>query len=472
MKPLNRWFASRNQEGLTESVSKEEYSRLTQLRNESVVLFDQLNAVVDEVEQTIGHLTAIADASSVQEKALRERSEQATSRIEETFSSLQEVASAAEQISGASAHLHQKSAETKEIVLDVVRSLTNTDQVMNDLNAHNKAMEQHITQLIEQTSHISEINQFIQEIVAQTSLLALNASIEAAHAGEFGRGFSIVAQQIKKLAEQSHAAVTRSSTMVEQIEQGVKLVVASVENERRAVDRGIAEMSVNRDRMDVIFSRIHEVNELVNQTNSASREQTIHMNGTTEMLKDVVDSVNETFVSVEGTLHLMDKQREQIGKLNRIGRNLQKSSADLSKAIEQADAGRTAGQTQSAAKAKTTDTSAIQNWLRNAAAETELIVLDEQSHQRKLTEMLRSKADIEAIWSNREDGSFIFSLPEAGLVNAKGREWWKRGMAGQSFESSVYVSAITKRLCVTIAVPIRSADGKVVGVIGADISVT
>ena len=61
--------------------------------------------------------------------------------------------------------------------------------------------------LIEQTSKINEINDFIQEIVSQTSLLALNASIEAAHAGEFGRGFAVVAQQIKKLAEQSHEAV-------------------------------------------------------------------------------------------------------------------------------------------------------------------------------------------------------------------------------------------------------------------------
>ncbi|MFX3631989.1 MAG: methyl-accepting chemotaxis protein [Candidatus Pristimantibacillus sp.] len=462
---MANWFSSNKNGELTETISKEEFARMTQLMNESVVISDQLNAAVDEVDQSIGHLTAIADSSAIQENTLRSRSEQAMNRIEEAFSALQEVASAAEQISGASTHLHSKSKETKEIVLDVCRSLTTTDQVMNDLHNHNKAVEKHIHQLIEQTSHINEINHLIQQIVSQTSLLALNASIEAAHAGEYGRGFSIVAQQIKQLAEQSHEAVSRSSELVEQIENGVALVVRSVDDEKLAVDRGIAEMTVNKERMDLIFSRIHEVNELVDQTNSASREQTVHMNDTTTMLKDVVESVNETLDSVEVTLKMTDKQREQIGKLNRISRNLQKSSSELSKAVDHIGVKRNHVE-----QHVDVNVAALQEWLQGAALDSELIALDEGSHQRKLTALLKSKADIEAIWSNRADGSFIFSLPEAGLLNAKGREWWKRGITGQVFKSSIYVSAITKKPCLTIAVPIRSVDGAIIGVIGADIS--
>ncbi|MFF2480703.1 methyl-accepting chemotaxis protein [Paenibacillus sp. NPDC058071] len=451
-----------------ETVGKEEYAQLTQLMNESVVLSDQLNAAVDEVDQTIGDLSAVADSSAVQEQHLRARSEQAMNRIEQTFSALQEVSAAAAEISGASTHLHEKSKETTEIVLDVRRSLANTDQVMNDLRQQNEAMERHIKQLIDQTSHITEINELIREIVSQTSLLALNASIEAAHAGEYGRGFSVVAQQIRKLAEQSHEAVTRSSGMVEEIEKGVQLVVGSVENERTAVSRGIDEMSVNKERMDLIFSRIHEVNELVHQTNTASTQQTIHMNGTTEMLREVVDSVNDTLVSVDGTLQMTKKQREMIGRLNRVGRNLQKSSTELSQAVDRV--GLNKGST-AAEEGAGLNTAALQEWLRGAAAASELIGMDEVSHRQSLTELLRSKSEIEAIWSNREDGSFVFSLPEAGLLNAKGREWWRKGMAGQSFKSGVYVSAITKKPCVTIAVPIRSAEGKIVGVVGADITI-
>ncbi|MGO4539651.1 methyl-accepting chemotaxis protein [Paenibacillus sp. 2TAB19] len=462
MSAVTRWF-SRNNSSAEGASAGEQHERMTKLLNESVVISDQLNAAVDEVDQTIGHLTDIADQSAVQEQSLRAKSSLAMSRIEETFAALQEVSSAAEEINEASEHLNKKSKETKEVVIEVCRSLTSTDQVMSDLNAHNQNMEQHIRQLIDQTSYINEINQFIQEIVSQTSLLALNASIEAAHAGEYGRGFAVVAQQIKKLAEQSGEAVKRSSELVEQIESGVKLVVDAVELEKASVERGVAEMSVNKERMDVIFSRIIEVDELVQQTSAASSQQTAHMTGTTLMLKDVVGSVDETLQSVDGTLRMTKKQREQIGKLNRIGRNLQRSSADLTKAIDQVGIKRLD-------KTVKVNVQSLLEWLRAVAADQELASLDEAKHEARLTELLRSKPEIEAIWSNRDDGSFLFSLPEAGLLNAKGRDWWKRAITGQTFQSEIYVSAITKQLCLTISVPIVKDGAKIIGVIGADIS--
>ncbi|MGO4546502.1 methyl-accepting chemotaxis protein [Paenibacillus sp. 2TAB23] len=464
MSPTTSWFSRNTKARSAASVEADDSVKMTRLLNESVVISDQLNAAVDEVDQSASRLTEIADISSEHEQKLRSNSTLAMSRIEEAFSALQEVALAAEQISGTSTHLNTKSKETKDVVLDVVRSLTSTDEVMKNLNRNNQSMEEHIRQLIEQTSHINEINQFIQEIVSQTSLLALNASIEAAHAGEYGRGFSVVAQQIKKLAEQSGEAVKRSSSIVEQIEGRVKQVVDAVDTEKLSVERGVAEMSVTRDRMDLIFSRIVEVDELVEQTSAASKQQTDHMTESTLMLKDVVDSVHNTLQSVDSTLEMTELQREQIGHMNRISETLKRSSSDLSLAIEQVGAGQ-------ANREIKVNVAAIQEWLRLAAADVKLAQLSQTEHEPKLTALLRSKAEIEAIWSNRADGSFIFSLPEAGLMNAKGREWWKRAMAGQIFRSEVYVSAITKQLCLTVSVPIYRADGSVAGVIGADISI-
>lgn len=438
--------------------------KMTRLVHESLVISDQLTAAVEEVNQTIGQLTDIADQSALSESGLRESSGRAMARIGETFSTLQEVAASAEQISATAQELDAESKETKEIVLDVCRSLMNTDNVMNDLHRHNGAMDRNIRALIEQTSRINEINEFIQEIVEQTSLLALNASIEAAHAGEFGRGFAVVAQQIKKLAEQSHEAVRRSSGLVEEIESGVRQVVASVDAEKAAVEQGIQEMSQTKDRMDVIFTRINGVDKLVGKSSEASRLQTGNMAITTGMLKDVVDAVNQTLGSVDRTLELNRKQRRQIGKLDRVSANLSKSSAELIQVIAQVGGKLETGGTNynvGDALAK----------IGRLAEDGGIAGLDEAVHRATLSRFLKELPDIEAVWSNRDDGSFIYSQPEAGLLNAKGRDWWKKAMEGRSFTSEVYISAITKKPCITISVPILSADGTCIGVMGADIGV-
>ncbi len=245
----------------------------------------------------------------------------------------------------------------------------------------------------------------------------------------------------------------------------MRLVVEAVDKEKESVTRGVSEMGLNRERVDVIFSRIQEVDELAIQTSEASMQQTKHMNESTGMLGEVVDTVNDTLQSVDSTLVMMGKQRAQIGNLHRISRNLGRSSVELAAAIEQVGVARTLD-------GSGIDAAGIQRWLQAAIEGHGLDELDEQQHERRLNALYKERKDIEAIWSNRTDGSFIYSLPEAGLLNAKGRDWWKRASGGQSYRSEIYISAITKRPCLTISLPIRTASGMIVGVIGADLTIS
>ena len=83
---------------------------------------------------------------------------------------------------------------------------------------------------------------------------------------------------------------------------------------------------------------------------------------------------------------------------------------------------------------------------------------------------MQARKNVEAVWSNKPDGAFIVSLPPAGLANAASREWFQAAGANQKYVSPVYISAISKRPCITVACPIKDAAGSVIGVLGADLS--
>jgi methyl-accepting chemotaxis protein len=457
----SKWKVFSGKKDLQTSNSVE---KIKEFVNESQVVADRLVAAVEEVNSSIKKLTEIADASTDKEQQLRAQSQQALSQIEETFSSMQQVAAAAEQIMNSAIVMSTESEETKVAVVDVCRALDNTDRVMKQMHSNHDNMQNRIGELSEHTAKIEDINGFIRDVVSQTSLLALNASIEAARAGEHGRGFAVVAQEIKKLAEQSHNAVSQSSSILESIENGVAHVVAAVAEERKAVEKGIAEMQVMKDKIDLIFQQIIHVNGLVATTTSASKEQTSVVFNATSMLGEVVEIVNSTIVSVEETLELMEQQHKQVNRLTQINQELDVTSTELYDSIRSIGLESSGGRSELLEPMKVVLSALVRH--------EEILTLDVNMHESLLSSTLHKTSGIEAIWSNRADGSFIFSLPKAGLMNAKSREWWKQAMAGQLFVSPIYVSAITKKPCISLSKAILNQEGLPIGVIGVDLMLT
>jgi methyl-accepting chemotaxis protein len=438
---------------------------LRHMIEEAVVISDRLQAAVSEVDSSMNQLDAIADKTADHEEKLRLNSKTAMLRLEEAFSSLQEVSAASQEIRGVTEELSSQSLKTRDVVVDVCRSLNHTDDVMNDLAKNHGTMEERINGLIAQASKIGEINELIQEIVTQTSLLALNAAIEAAHAGEHGRGFSIVAQEIRKLAEQSGQAVKRSTSIVQNIESGIRQVVSSVDNEKNSVALGIVEMNKTREKMDVIFNSFLTVDEHINKTLEFAVEQADRTTATNSMLEDVVESVGLTISSVDDTLAQNRRQRTEITNLGRVSEELRESADELIEAVQ--NAGGRAWEGVAAA-----DTARWTDLLRTLISDPSLAGMGEEDHREVLGGCMQRTAGIDAIWSNRSDGSFVFSQPEAGLLNARGREWWKKAMNGETFVSEIYISAITKKPCLTVSMPLRRLDGTAFGVIGIDIVVS
>jgi len=425
--------------------------------NESQVFADRLIASVDDLSRAADHLNDIAERSMETGDKLRKRSLHVMSRLKQTLTWMKEADMQAERVQTLSDRMKRESEQARGGMDAMGGAVAEAVRVLSELELHNEAMVQQVNASIERMRHIEEINELLRDIVGQTSLLALNASIEAARAGESGRGFVVVAQQIKKLAEQSREAVGRSSGFVLEIEQGASQVAASVETERTSVQRAIGHVRDIEMRLTGVASAVQAVHDSVGDVADANREQRVRISRTSEMVQEAAELGQETVQSVEQTMNDMVLQREGIDSLQAVGGGLQQTSSELISAI-------LALRKEGASAASGVDVDEGKRILQRIARELSNAGFDKERHRTTLARALTEHEGVEAVWSNDRDGRFIFSEPAAGLLHARHREWWKRAMSGELYISEPYVSAITKRPCVTLAVRCEGAAGAVVGI--------
>lgn len=188
-------------------------------------LVDSVSSAANEMESTAKSMTSIASESD-------QRSGDVSSAAEEASGSVRTVAAAAQELSASIVEIGNRVAQSAAIAEDAVRTTERTDGVMK--------------KLAEGAQRIGDVVTLIQEIAAQTNLLALNATIEAARAGDAGKGFSVVAAEVKSLANQTARATAEIAAQVSEIQSSTSQAVGSVQQFGRIITE-IKDISSNID---------------------------------------------------------------------------------------------------------------------------------------------------------------------------------------------------------------------------------
>ncbi|RCX20367.1 methyl-accepting chemotaxis sensory transducer with Cache sensor [Fontibacillus phaseoli] len=441
------------------------------LANESLVAADRLQAAVGEVNESMEQLQQLSDISSVEDLKLKHSSERSLEQVQESLAAMQEVATSAFRIQEAADQLHYRSEKTLSEASRITEALVAADGTIRSLAESQQSINGPMNDLERNTRQLGALYRELEGISGEVLLLALNASIEAARLGEQGKGFDVVAMRMRQLAEQSSKAIGNSAPMFRKITEEVGRVKDTLRDGKESAMEGIDLLkSMSKDIL-FISEEVAEVNGLVAETGRRSREQSEMTRNMKSMMKEVHTSLNQSISHVEGALSRMESQRGHIGKLQSVAGGLHQAQEELLSSLEAVRDSSASGEETEEQKAAVRELGlAYARKLQETANNGTIVLMQEHEHRAVLEQLLALETGLEAAWTNCSDGSFVVSIPEAGLLNAKGRDWFRSAMSGETVISEVYVSAITKRRCITLSVPILK-EGDVIGVLGADLSV-
>ncbi|WP_027856552.1 methyl-accepting chemotaxis protein [Marinobacterium jannaschii] len=286
-------------------------TRFNQMTERMRSLLSQVTSTVESVASQAGVVDGIARQSSEATEAQRRETDQVAAAISQMAGSAQEVAAKTLIASQESEEVDRKAAAGQQLV-------TNTLEDINQLSRDIDHAMKVIHQLVQDSGSITQVLDVIKGVAEQTNLLALNAAIEAARAGEQGRGFAVVADEVRTLAQRTQESTAVIDEMITRLQIGVNDAVRAMEVSHEKVGQTVinsAEVGRTLEGISGAISRIVEFNA---QIASAGEEQTLVANEIERNVRSISDVSNQTAEGAKGTVAACQQMTGQAGELQTV----------------------------------------------------------------------------------------------------------------------------------------------------------
>ncbi|MCE4054415.1 methyl-accepting chemotaxis protein [Pseudomonas sp. Au-Pse12] len=279
---------------------------------------ERIHGSIREVSSATEHVNEVAlRVVSASNSSMLNSDEQA-SRTNSVAAAINQLGAAAQEIARNAAQASQQASDARNLAEDGQQVVDRSIQAMNQLSDMISASSSNIETLNSKTVNIGQILEVITSISQQTNLLALNAAIEAARAGEAGRGFAVVADEVRNLAHRTQESAQQVQGMIEELQVGARESVSTMSNSQRHSQDSVEIANQAGERLNSVTQRIGEIDGMNQSVATATEEQTSVVESINMDITEINTLNQEGVENLQATLRACSDLEQQAARLKHL----------------------------------------------------------------------------------------------------------------------------------------------------------
>ena len=298
---------------------------VTQVKTNANNLADAVDSVNIAIKESDKAIEEISDKTSQMSDGFQNNA----SAVEETTASIEEMASSSTVMAEDSDTAFNEGSKIKDYIGAGDRSVSEVVAANSRVKESTEKLSNTILKLKASSEQVNEIISIITAITEQTNLLALNAAIEAARAGEHGRGFAVVADEVRKLAEQSNNSASKISDLICDIQKGTEEANEAVVKEQKLVDMAVEKTAETDKQFKNIKESVEQIIIKIGDMASASKQQSMIADEMSKAMDEISGSTMESANASAEISETLNTQTQSFDTITTNVENMKKSAMQL-----------------------------------------------------------------------------------------------------------------------------------------------